>query len=123
MKKRLDADSSFCRSSNLSEIARLITGTRWSGPAFFGLKAKQSNVSGNLAGERLAPDCALRHQVLTAEKFRGPFPPKWSRDYEWRSDRRSSRVSMTPPEKLKSVGATPVIKRAPRLNVRFCMPH
>jgi hypothetical protein len=74
MKKRLDADSSFCRSSNLSEIARLITGTRWSGPAFFGLKAKQSNVSGNLAGERLAPDCALRHQVLTAEKFRRPFP-------------------------------------------------
>jgi hypothetical protein len=33
------------RSENLSEIARLITGTRWSGPAFFGLKAKPSNVS------------------------------------------------------------------------------
>jgi hypothetical protein len=28
------------RFSNLSEIARLITGTRWSGPLFFGLKAK-----------------------------------------------------------------------------------
>ena len=27
--------------SNLSEIARLITGTRWSGPRFFGLKAAQ----------------------------------------------------------------------------------
>ena len=26
------------RYSNLSEIARLITGTRWSGPAFFGIK-------------------------------------------------------------------------------------
>jgi hypothetical protein len=29
--------------SNLSEIARLITGTRWSGPLFFRLKAKRSN--------------------------------------------------------------------------------
>jgi hypothetical protein len=33
------------RYENLSEIARLITGTRWSGPAFFGLRAKSSNVS------------------------------------------------------------------------------
>ena len=33
------------RYENLSEIARLITGTRWSGPLFFGLKAKQSNKS------------------------------------------------------------------------------
>jgi hypothetical protein len=33
------------RYENLSEIARLITGTRWSGPLFFGLKAKQSNPS------------------------------------------------------------------------------
>jgi hypothetical protein len=31
------------RYKNLSEIARLITGTRWSGPLFFGLKDKQSN--------------------------------------------------------------------------------
>jgi Protein of unknown function (DUF2924) len=31
------------RYENLSEIARLITGTRWSGPLFFGLKEKQSN--------------------------------------------------------------------------------
>jgi hypothetical protein len=30
------------RYQSLSEIARLITGTRWSGPLFFGLKAKQS---------------------------------------------------------------------------------
>jgi hypothetical protein len=30
------------RYENLSEIARLITGTRWSGPLFFGLKTKQS---------------------------------------------------------------------------------
>jgi hypothetical protein len=29
------------RYENLSEIARLITGTRWSGPLFFGLKDKQ----------------------------------------------------------------------------------
>jgi hypothetical protein len=33
------------RYENLSEIARLITGTRWSGPLFFGLKPKQSNAS------------------------------------------------------------------------------
>ena len=33
------------RYENLSEIARLITGTRWSGPLFFGLKAKQSRES------------------------------------------------------------------------------
>jgi hypothetical protein len=33
------------RYENLSEIARLITGTRWSGPLFFGLKAKPSNAS------------------------------------------------------------------------------
>jgi hypothetical protein len=30
------------RYESLSEIARLITGTRWSGPLFFGIKAKQS---------------------------------------------------------------------------------
>jgi len=28
---------------NLSQIARLITGTRWSGPLFFGVKVKQPN--------------------------------------------------------------------------------
>lgn len=33
------------RYENLSEIARLITGTRWSGPLFFGLKAKESQRS------------------------------------------------------------------------------
>ena len=33
------------RYENLSEIAHLITGTRWSGPLFFGLKAKQFNAS------------------------------------------------------------------------------
>lgn len=30
---------------SLSRIARLITGTRWSGPLFFGLKARQSSES------------------------------------------------------------------------------
>jgi hypothetical protein len=30
---------------NLSEIARLITGTRWSGPAFFGIKNEQNSRS------------------------------------------------------------------------------
>jgi hypothetical protein len=30
---------------NLSQIARLITGTRWSGPLFFGVKFKQSKKS------------------------------------------------------------------------------
>ena len=33
------------RYESLSEIARLITGTRWSGPLFFGLKDKQSKES------------------------------------------------------------------------------
>ena len=33
------------RYESLSEIARLITGTRWSGPLFFGLKGKQSKES------------------------------------------------------------------------------
>lgn len=31
------------RYRSLSEIARLITGTRWSGPLFFGLKGKPNN--------------------------------------------------------------------------------
>ena len=31
------------RYQSLSEIARLITGTRWSGPLFFGIKSEQSN--------------------------------------------------------------------------------
>jgi hypothetical protein len=31
------------RYKNLSEIARLITGTRWSGPLFFGIKNDQTN--------------------------------------------------------------------------------
>ena len=31
------------RYKSLSEIARLITGTRWSGPLFFGLKQSQKN--------------------------------------------------------------------------------
>jgi hypothetical protein len=31
------------RYRSLSEIARLITGTRWSGPLFFGIKSKQDN--------------------------------------------------------------------------------
>ena len=33
------------RYKSLSEIARLITRTRWSGPLFFGLKSKPSNES------------------------------------------------------------------------------
>lgn len=33
------------RYESLSEIARLITGTRWSGPLFFGLKPNQSTES------------------------------------------------------------------------------
>ena len=33
------------RYRSLSEIARLITGTRWSGPAFFGIKGKQARKS------------------------------------------------------------------------------
>ena len=33
------------RYQSLSEIARLITGTRWSGPLFFGIKGEQTNKS------------------------------------------------------------------------------
>jgi hypothetical protein len=33
------------RYRSLSEIARLITGTRWSGPTFFGLKPKQKETT------------------------------------------------------------------------------
>jgi len=32
---------------SLSVVARLITGTRWSGPAFFGLKERERNASGS----------------------------------------------------------------------------
>ncbi len=32
------------RYDSLSEVARLITGTRWSGPLFFGLKQKPTNL-------------------------------------------------------------------------------
>jgi hypothetical protein len=35
-------DQSF---GSLSEIARLITGTRWSGPAFFGLRVRRKELS------------------------------------------------------------------------------
>jgi len=34
------------RYQSLSEIARLITGTRWSGPLFFGIKNKRTNRAG-----------------------------------------------------------------------------
>ena len=40
--------------NSLSEVARAITGTRWSGPAFFGLKRKHSHESGTFAGTRKA---------------------------------------------------------------------
>jgi Protein of unknown function (DUF2924) len=31
------------RYKSLSQIARLITGTRWSGPLFFGIKSERTN--------------------------------------------------------------------------------
>lgn len=41
--------------NSLSEVARAITGTRWSGPAFFGLKGRKgSQDSGPRAGTRKA---------------------------------------------------------------------
>ena len=41
--------------NSLSEVARAITGTRWSGPAFFGTKSKKGSPdSGTLAGARRA---------------------------------------------------------------------
>ena len=36
-------DYKGARYTSLSEVARLITGTRWSGPLFFGLKPSQGN--------------------------------------------------------------------------------
>lgn len=36
--------------SNLSEIARLITGTRWNGPRFFGLRRQRIDQQGPLPG-------------------------------------------------------------------------
>jgi hypothetical protein len=38
------------RYGSLSEIARLVTGTRWSGPAFFGLKAGSGRSEGSKRG-------------------------------------------------------------------------
>jgi hypothetical protein len=35
------------RFQSLSEIARLITGTRWSGPLFFGIKSEQGSTNNN----------------------------------------------------------------------------
>ncbi len=35
---------------SLSEVARAITGTRWSGPAFFGLTSKRAKVTPSVAG-------------------------------------------------------------------------
>jgi hypothetical protein len=41
--------------NSLSEVARAITGTRWSGPAFFGLKTRKGSLaSDTLAGTRKA---------------------------------------------------------------------
>src|SRR5450755_2303032 len=37
------------RHRSLSEVARVITGSRWSGPLFFGLKAQAKEVSANAA--------------------------------------------------------------------------
>jgi hypothetical protein len=38
------------RYRSLSEIARIITGTRWSGPAFFGIKTATSKKGGARRG-------------------------------------------------------------------------
>lgn len=35
---------------SLSEVARAITGTRWSGPAFFGLRPKRAKVTPSVVG-------------------------------------------------------------------------
>ena len=46
--------------SSLSEIAREITGTRWSGPAFFGMKKRATGVR----HERTCSLCYLYPQIL-----------------------------------------------------------
>jgi hypothetical protein len=36
---------------SLSEVARLVTGTRWSGPLFFGLKANRARTSASVRSQ------------------------------------------------------------------------
>jgi hypothetical protein len=50
--------------SNLSQIARLITGTRWNGPRFFGLREQESSTPNRTASpprtsKRLAADAGV----------------------------------------------------------------
>ena len=49
--------------ASLSEIARLITGTRWSGPLFFGLK-------GISAEDSFSAHAALTHTFLSSPNIR-----------------------------------------------------
>jgi hypothetical protein len=43
---RIGFEYKGARYQSLSQIARLITGTRWAGPLFFGLKGKRHSKSG-----------------------------------------------------------------------------
>jgi len=56
--------------SNLSEIARLITGTRWNGPRFFGLRRQSpvDNAAGLPRGKLMQPNAAIRPQPPLAAK-------------------------------------------------------
>lgn len=50
---------------NLSEIARAITGTRWNGPRFFGLRQREDADESNAgSGDRTGPDRAKRRRSV-----------------------------------------------------------
>ena len=54
--------------SNLSEIARLITGTRWNGPRFFGLRRQKSDDS-------TAPARDGQAKAAGSRRLNNPNPP------------------------------------------------
>ena len=54
---------------NLSEIAVLITGTRWNGPRFFGLRSKAAE-SGELANANAKPSKGAKPKVGVATPAR-----------------------------------------------------
>ena len=66
--------------SNLSQIARLITGTRWNGPRFFGLRATQEADRKQESGPAARPDARPSQSPSRRERVRplssAPLPPR-----------------------------------------------
>jgi hypothetical protein len=72
--------------SNLSEIACLITGTRWNGPRFFGLRSKAKDMeespvapptagTGRKPGPGRPPRNSLQQQPCSSKRRRGAHSP------------------------------------------------